>query len=122
MPDFPTGDVDPAAQALAARLGGEASRRIDGFGNREFDAVSDDYVAQTTSAASAVTQPHNFLTRARREQIRATLAAARQGGKAAYFEFTAGEPHQEVKNFITRNAARVGVGCRIVFPDQELSE
>ncbi|MGH2351841.1 MAG: hypothetical protein ACRDJN_09545, partial [Chloroflexota bacterium] len=49
----PTGDVGPAAQALANRIGGQASVRIAGFGNREFDAISDRYVAQTTGAASA---------------------------------------------------------------------
>ena len=56
----PTGDADEAAEALAQRLGGLPGQTITGFGNREFDAISDDYVAQTTASRSAVTKPNNF--------------------------------------------------------------
>jgi hypothetical protein len=76
-----------------------------------FDVVSADFIAQTTDSWSAVSNPRNFLNPARRAQIRVTLQAAKQEGKIGYFEFTAGEPHRDVKNFIERNAARIGVSC-----------
>jgi len=59
----PTGDVDPAAQRLAQRIGGQPSVCLEGFGNREFDAVSDTMIAQTTSARSAAMRPKNFLNK-----------------------------------------------------------
>lgn len=117
MENNSTGDIDPAAALLAARLGGLPSQTIAGFGNREFDAVSDDFVAQTTASRSAVTRPANFLTSPRKAQIRATLEAAKQEDKTAYFEFTAGRPHPEVVACIKRNALRIGADCRIVFKE-----
>jgi RHS repeat-associated protein len=103
----PTGDIDPAAMALARRLGGQASVAIEGFA-REFDAVSGQYVAQTFGGRSALLKPGNFLSSSRREQIRATLQAAKATGRKAYFEFTDGV-HDDVIQFIRRNAERVGV-------------
>ncbi len=111
-----TGDVDAAAQALAARLGGLPSQTVPGFDNREFDVVSDEFIAQTTASRSAVTRPANFLTMARKAQIRATLQAAKQEDKIAYFEFTAGRPHPEVIACISRNALRLGAIC-LIFPE-----
>lgn len=109
-----TGDADETAEALAQRLGGLSSRTIPGFGDREFDVVSDLYVAQTTASRSAVIKPDNFLTRDRKAQLRATLQAAKQEGKTAYFEFTAGRPHAEVVDCIDRNARRFGAEYVIV--------
>ncbi len=114
-----TGDADPAAALLAARLGGLPSQTITGFGNREFDAVSSDFIAQTTASQSAVTKPGNFLTRERKAQIRATLEAAKQEGKVAYFEFTAGNPHSDVVICIDRNALRFGAYYVIAVPKDE---
>ena len=113
-----TGDVDPAAQALAVRLGGLPSQTVPGFDNREFDAISEEFIAQTTSSQSAVTRPNNFLTMARKAQIRATLRAAKQEDKIAYFEFTAGRPHPEVVACISRNALRLGAVC-LIFPEED---
>jgi hypothetical protein len=109
----PTGDIDAAARALAARIGGQPSVRLPGFGSREFDAVSDRYVAQTTGAMSATLRPRNFLTRERRTQFRVTMEAARATGRMALFEFTGGAPAQHVIDFIMRNALRIGVSVRI---------
>jgi len=108
-----TGDIDSAAEALARRIGGSHSVRIPGFGNREFDAVSERYVAQTTRSKSATMRPANFLNPARREQIRDTLRVARVTGREALFEFTGGAPAAAVRDFIQRNADRIGVGVRI---------
>jgi len=115
-----TGDVDPAAALLAARLGGQPSQTVAGFANREFDAISDDFIAQTTASQSAVTKPGNFLTPHRKAQIRATLQAAKQEGKTAYFEFAAGAPHPEVVACIDRNALRLEASYVIVFEEGQL--
>jgi RHS repeat-associated protein len=113
----PTGDIDEAAVSLAKRLGGQATVRIEGVtgsaANREFDAVSRDFVAQTFSSPNASLNPKNFLSLSRKTQIRATLEAASQTGKKAYFEFTGGAPAKEVSGFIQRNAERTGVGYEI---------
>jgi hypothetical protein len=106
---IPTGDVDPAAQRLAQRIGGQPSVRLVGFGNREFDAVSDTLIAQTTSARSAATNPKAFLSKARRNQIRETLRAAQATGRKVVFEFTTATPAPEVRDFIMRNATRIGL-------------
>ena len=98
---------DPGAIALARKLGGQASVAIEGFAN-EFDAVSAQYVGQTTGAVSALLKPGNYLSSSRRAQIKATLEAAKALGRKAYFEFTSGA-HDEVIDYIRRNAERVGV-------------
>ncbi len=48
-------------------------------------------------------------------QIQQTLEAAKQENKAAYFEFTFAEPHEDVKELIRRKAARLGVLAEIVW-------
>jgi hypothetical protein len=109
----PTGDVDVAALVLAERIGGTASVRLAGFGNREFDAVSSQYVAQTTSAASASLRPSNYLSPGRRRQIRETLRAALETRRTALFEFVGVAPAPAVVEFITRNADRIGARAHI---------
>jgi len=52
---------DLSADALADRLGGKSSVKIEGFGNKEFDAVSDEFIAETTDSLVALTKPKNFL-------------------------------------------------------------
>lgn len=103
----PTGDIDSAATALAKRLGGRASVTIEGFAGREFHVVSQQYVGQTFGGTSALLKPENFLSSSRREQIRATLAAARATGRKALFEFRNGV-HDDVIDSIRRNAQRTG--------------
>lgn len=105
----PTGDVDPAAQRLAQRIGGQPSVCLEGCGNREFDAVSDTMIAQTTSARSAAMRPKNFLNKSRRRQIKETLKAAKETGRTALFEFTGGAPAQEVRDYIVRHAEQTGL-------------
>jgi hypothetical protein len=67
--------------------------------------------ARTFGGTSALLKPDNFLSSSRREQIRATLAAAKATGRKAYFEFRNGV-HDDVLAFIRRNAERIGVGLR----------
>ena len=119
----PTGDVDPAAKALADQLGGNAkhSVRIEGFGNREFDVVTDDFVAQAFGPAGPgkvptfVSKPKNFLSKSRRTQIRETLRAASETDRAALFEFTGGTPDAAVLDFIRRNAERTDVAALFLY-------
>jgi hypothetical protein len=107
--------VDPAAQRLARRIGGQPSVCLAGFGNREFDAVSDTILAQTTSALSAALHPKNFLNKSRRRQIKETLRAAQETGRTALFEFTGGAPAQEVREYIIRHAANIGLSSSNVI-------
>ena len=111
----PTGDVDPAAQRLAQQIGGQPSVCLEGFGNREFDAVSDTIIAQTTSADSAAVRPKNFLNKSRRKQIRETLKATQETGRTALFEFTSGAPAQEVREYILRHAEQTGLSASDVI-------
>lgn len=117
---YATGDVDAAAEELAARLGGLPSQTIPGFDNREFDAVSAEFIAQTTASESAVSRLGNFLTGSRKAQIRATLQAAKQEGKTALFEFTARPHHPEVVACIDRNALRLEADYVIVPEEASL--
>ena len=80
---------------------------IEGFGNREFDVVSDVFIGQTFGGTSALLKPGNFLSGDRKAQIRATLEAAKATGRKAYFEFRNGV-HDDVLDFIRRNAERIG--------------
>lgn len=104
----PTGDKDPAAVELAARIGGTSSVKIEGYGDREFDAVSDKYIGQTTNSVIATKSPSNYLNPSKKAQLRETLRVAAETGRTALFEFTAGTPSQEVTDFIERNAKRIG--------------
>jgi RHS repeat-associated protein len=66
--------IDPAADALAERLGGVSSVRFPGrFKDREFDILSDRYIGQT--------KPANFnIGSAFRKQAKASVALSCHGG------------------------------------------
>jgi hypothetical protein len=119
----PTNDIDPAAKALADRFGGQPSVKIEGFGNREFDMVSDQFVGQAFGpktpgkAAAFEVNAKNFLNKSRRTQIRATLEAAQVTQRQALFEFSGGKPSQAVLDFIQRNAQRQGVSFQVNLVD-----
>ncbi|MEW2566656.1 restriction endonuclease fold toxin [Streptomyces sp. NPDC047070] len=90
---------DPSADALAERLGGESRVK---FGNdpagREFDAVSDTYVAQA--------KPENFvLGKKFRRQAAATFEMAKTTGRVPYFQFD-GPPGAGVVDAIRRYSQR----------------
>ncbi|WP_020480089.1 RHS repeat domain-containing protein [Synechococcus sp. PCC 7336] len=114
---------DPDAQDLASSLGGQASVEIDGFGNREFDAVSDQFIAQAFGPSepgatpSFQGNPSNFLSKSRRTQIRTTLDAAASIERDAFFRFRGGTPDRSVLDFISRNAQRRNVNFQIEVID-----
>ncbi|MGW8885407.1 putative T7SS-secreted protein [Streptomyces sp. NPDC055749] len=72
---------DPAADALAERLGGESRVKFENDPKgREIDAVSDEYVAQSKPAGMLVGS-------AFRNQVKATFEYAIQSGRTPYFHF-----------------------------------
>ncbi|OPX41940.1 hypothetical protein CLHUN_42000 [Ruminiclostridium hungatei] len=93
---------DPAADKLAERINGESRVR---FSNdttgREFDAISDRYIAQS--------KPADFkLGSSFRNQAKATFEAASQNGKQPYFHFE-GSPSSSVLSKIAEYAFRYGI-------------
>ncbi len=92
---------DRAAGALAERIGGEASVRFAGGPANEFDAVSEQYVAQA--------KPADFtLNKAFRDQAKATFEVAAQSGRTPYFQFD-GPPGPGVLRTLGRYADRYGI-------------
>lgn len=92
---------DPSADALAAKIGGESRVR---FANdptgREYDAVSDQHIAQA--------KPADFtLNKKFRDQAKATFEASQQSGRTPYFQFD-NQPGPGVLETIQRYAERYG--------------
>jgi len=101
-PLVPVESNDPATIKLAQRIGGVPSVR---FTNdpavREFDAVSDQYIAQA--------KPANFtLNKNFRTQAKATFEAAIRSGRRPYFQFD-GPPGPGVIEAIQRYETRYEV-------------
>lgn len=75
--------------------------RFENGPDNEFDAVSDQYVAQA--------KPANFtLNKAFRDQTQTTFRAAVQSGRRPYFQFD-GPPRPGVLEALARYAQRYGV-------------
>ncbi len=92
---------DPAALALAEKLGGEPSVKFANGPPNEFDTVSDLYVAQS--------KPANFtLNKAFRDQAKVTFDTAVKTGRRPYFHFE-GPPGPGVLQAIQRYTERYGV-------------
>jgi restriction endonuclease fold toxin 3 of polymorphic toxin system len=93
---------DPQADKLAKKIGGESRVKFknDPKG-REYDTVSDKYVAQT--------KPANFTLNKRfREQARATFEVAKDTGRTPYFHFE-GPPGPGVIEAIKRYGREYGI-------------
>jgi len=109
----PDGQIDPAATILGNRFGGQASVRLEGFGNREFDFISGRFVGQTFGGKNIANNAKNFLSKSRRTQIRETLRDAQETGRQPLFNFEGVTPQADILSFINRNAQRVGVTPKI---------
>lgn len=97
---------DAAADALAERLGGESRMKFDSDSiGREFDAVSDEYIAQTKPALQQVNKKV-------RDQMKATFEAAEQTGRKVYYHFE-GEPAQSVIDKLHEYSQRYGIEVHI---------
>lgn len=94
--------ADPAADALAQRIGGESRVK---FANdpkgREFDVISDRYVAQTKPAGLGLGAKF-------RNQAKATFEAAQATGRIPYFHFE-GTPAADVLSKLQEYAHRYGI-------------
>ncbi|WP_276204111.1 restriction endonuclease fold toxin, partial [Streptomyces albus] len=92
---------DPAADALAERLGGESRVKFENDEKgREIDAVSDEYVAQSKPGGI---QMGSQL----RNQAKATFEYANQSGRIPYFHFD-GEPGPGVIKKLKEYGERYG--------------
>ncbi|WP_258394692.1 restriction endonuclease fold toxin [Paenibacillus sp. MDMC362] len=97
---------DAAADALAERLGGESRMKFDSDPiGREFDAISDEYVAQTKPALQQVNKKV-------RDQMKATFEAAEQTGRKVYYHFE-GEPAQSVIDKLHEYSQRYGIEVHV---------
>ncbi|MFJ2667312.1 restriction endonuclease fold toxin [Nocardia fluminea] len=93
---------DPDADKLAERIGGESRVKYKNDpSGREFDAVSDEYVAQA--------KPANFAGNKKfRSQARATFEAAEANDKKVYYHFD-GPPSDDVIRTLRRYSDEYGV-------------
>ncbi|EFU39729.1 hypothetical protein PVOR_20554 [Paenibacillus vortex V453] len=97
---------DAAADSLAERLGGESRMKFDSDPiGREFDAISDEYIAQTKPALQQVNKKV-------RDQMKATFEAAEQTGRKVYYHFE-GEPAQSVIDKLHEYSQRYGIEVHI---------
>ncbi|MGZ0199844.1 putative T7SS-secreted protein [Streptomyces sp. RM1] len=93
---------DPAADALAERLGGESRVKFEHDPKgREIDAISDDYVAQSKPGGMQ-------MGSALRNQAKATFEYAIQSGRTPYFHFD-GEPGPGVIAKLQEYGRRYGI-------------
>lgn len=93
---------DPAADAIAARLGGISSVKFPGkFKDREFYVFSDEFIGQT--------KPANFqMGSAFRNQAKGTFEAAVELGRKPYFHFD-GAPNPAVIEKLNGYGRRYGI-------------
>jgi hypothetical protein len=102
---------DQEAMDLAKKLGGQAQVYFrDDPEQREFDAISDQYIGQTK--ATGITDPGQKI----RNQLKATFDAAKATGRTPYFEFTAKEPSPNMLQTISRYESRYGIDAVISTP------
>jgi hypothetical protein len=95
--------VDAHADRLAGRLHGRSRVAFEGDPDRrEFDVVSDRYVAQAKPATVPYGKPF-------RDQAKATFDAARQSGRSVYYHFEGGAPRSSVVGALERYSQRYGV-------------
>lgn len=93
---------DANADMLAERIGGESRVKFTNDPKaREFDAISNEYIAQAKPALST-------LNKSVREQMKATFEAAKQTGKKVYYQFE-GTPAQSVIDKLYEYSERYGV-------------
>ncbi|MEK3731592.1 WXG100 family type VII secretion target [Paenibacillus sp. FSL M8-0334] len=93
---------DAAADALAGRIGGQSRVKFSNDpAHREFDAISDQYVAQSKPALQTV-------NKSIRDQMKATFEAAQETGRKVYYHFE-GQPAQSVIDKLNEYSSRYGI-------------
>ena len=95
-------DKDAAADELAKRIGGQSrSAFADDPIQREFDVISDQYIAQAKP-------PLKCVNKTVRTQMKATFEAAKKYERKVYYQFE-GIPSQEVLDKLYEYSERYGV-------------
>ena len=93
---------DAAADELAKRIGGQSrSAFADDPIQREFDVISDQYIAQAKP-------PLKCVNKTVRTQMKATFEAAKKYERKVYYQFE-GIPSQEVLDKLYEHSERYGV-------------
>ncbi|MDO4341049.1 MAG: restriction endonuclease fold toxin, partial [Eubacteriales bacterium] len=93
---------DINADKLAERIGGTSRVRFEyDWDYREFDAISDEYIAQAKPALSSA----NPIVKT---QMKATFEAAKATGKKVYYQFE-GKPAQSVIDKLLEYSDRYGI-------------
>ena len=93
---------DAVADELAKRIGGQSrSAFADDPIQREFDVISDQYIAQAKP-------PLKCVNKTVRTQMKATFEAAKKYGRKVYYQFE-GIPSQEVLDKLYEYSERYGV-------------
>ena len=93
---------DATADALADRIGGQSRVKFSNDPNaREFDVVSDKYIAQAKPDLKG-------YGKSWRKQTKATFDAALETGRTPYFQFE-GKPSPDVKRKIQEYSERYGI-------------
>lgn len=97
---------DPAADALADRIGGNSRMKfLNDPDGREFDVISDKFIGQAKPNLSQ-------YGKSWRKQTKATFEAAKQTGKRPYFQFE-GKPSDSVLQKIAEYEKRYAIKCEI---------
>jgi RHS repeat-associated protein len=98
--------ADADADALATKLGGQSRVKFENDPTgREFDVVSDKYIAQTKSIGQLGSKFRN--------QAKATFEAAKESGREVYFQFTGGKAPSEIIDKLKEYSTRYGVKLTI---------
>lgn len=93
---------DSAADALGKRIGGQSRVKFENDpSGKEFDAVSDEYIAETKPALKRY---NNDI----RTQMKRVFEAAKETGRSVYYHFE-GQPGQEVIRKLHEYSQRYGV-------------
>jgi hypothetical protein len=104
--------IDDAADALASKLGGQSSVKFKNDPNaREFDAISDEFIAQAKESGVQVGKKF-------RKQAKASFQAAQDTGRKVYYEFQ-NAPSDQVRNKLNEYSERYGVDLVIDIVNKE---
>ena len=97
---------DIAADKLADRINGKSRVKFENDPKgREFDAISNKYVAQTKPALKT-------LNPSVRNQMKATFEAAKATGRSVYYHFE-GKPADSIINKLYEYSERYGIKVKI---------
>ncbi len=98
--------LDIHYEDLVRQRTGGARQIVNG---REIDSVTSDALIQVKRSYTAIDNPHNFLNKSTRKQIKATVEAAESQLKRAEFWFKYGV-HPSVSRYITEHGGIVRIG------------